>query len=66
MVTNEIGRVVTEATISSLQDLYDFNRGSLAADQVRKIVVMDLVVDLRHQKLIGNPAHGGQHTLELL
>jgi clan AA aspartic protease len=26
---------------------------------------LDFVVDLRNQKLIGNPAHGGEHILEL-
>jgi hypothetical protein len=26
---------------------------------------LDLVVDLRERKLIGNPAHGGEHVLEL-
>lgn len=28
--------------------------------------MMDWVVDLRGQKLIGNPAHGGEHILEVL
>ncbi len=27
--------------------------------------MMDFVVDLRERKLIGNPAHGGEHVLEL-
>ena len=27
---------------------------------------MDWVVDMRNRKLIGNPAHGGEHILELL
>jgi clan AA aspartic protease len=27
--------------------------------------MMDLVVDLQARKLIGNPAHGGEHILEL-
>ena len=27
--------------------------------------MMDLVVDLQARKLIGNPAHGGEHVLEL-
>ena len=26
---------------------------------------LDFVVDLRSQKLIGNPAHGGEHTYEM-
>jgi clan AA aspartic protease len=28
--------------------------------------MMDWVVDLRNKKLIGNPAHGGEHILEVL
>jgi hypothetical protein len=28
--------------------------------------MMDWVVDLRSRKLIGNPAHGGEHVLEVL
>ena len=27
---------------------------------------LDLVIDLRHRQLIGNPAHGGEHVYELL
>ncbi|HEY1189987.1 MAG TPA: hypothetical protein VGE74_20220 [Gemmata sp.] len=27
---------------------------------------MDWVIDMRNRKLIGNPAHGGEHILELL
>lgn len=27
--------------------------------------LMDFVVDPRSQRLIGNPAHGGEHTFEL-
>jgi hypothetical protein len=26
---------------------------------------LDFVVDLRNRKLIGNPAHGGEHMYEL-
>jgi predicted aspartyl protease len=144
MGNEDMGRVVTEVTISNLRDLFDLDRGSLAEDQVRKIVVpdaladtgattlgmprsmlaqlglkkryekraitnageamiglydavrlvigdrdwtgdvmevpdgvpvivgqiplemMDLVVDMRNRRLIGNPAHGGEHVLELL
>jgi len=29
------------------------------------LVLMDLVVDPRNRKLIGNPAHDGEHVLEL-
>ncbi len=28
--------------------------------------MLDLVVDLQSRRLIGNPAHGGEHVLELL
>lgn len=28
--------------------------------------MMDWVVDMRNKKLVGNPAHGGEHILELL
>ncbi len=28
--------------------------------------MLDLVVDLPGRRLIGNPAHGGEHILELL
>ena len=28
--------------------------------------MLDLVVDLRNRRLIGNPAHNGEHVLELL
>lgn len=28
--------------------------------------MMDWVVDMRNKKLIGNPAHGGEHILEVL
>lgn len=143
METETMGRVLTEATIENLQDLWAAKRGLLPADQVRRITVndalvdtgattlslptryltqlgldkrytkratsstgggevsvyeaarltiqgrdwtgdvvgvpddvpiligqlpleyLDLVVDLRERKLIGNPAHGGEHVLEM-
>ena len=143
METNAMGRVVTEAIIENLRDLWDAERGLLSADQVRRISVgdalvdtgatllslpsqligqldlkktdskriissngpseadvssavrltiqgrsctmdvvevpddvpvligqlplehLDLVVDLRSRRLIGNPAHGGEHVYEL-
>jgi predicted aspartyl protease len=40
-----MGRVRTEATIENLQDLWDVKRGLLPADQVRKVVVTDALVD---------------------
>ena len=143
MGTDTMGRVLTEATIESLEDLWAVKRGLLPADQVRRVTVtealvdtgatllslparlirqlglsrtaskrvsssiglaeaglyeavrltiqgrsctmdvmevpddvpvligqlplehLDLVVDLRSRSLIGNPAHGGEHTYEL-
>lgn len=138
-----MGRVLTEATIENMEDLWASKRGLLAADDVRQIQVsdalvdtgatllslpthlidqlglektaskrvtsssgsreaaiysavrltiqgrsctmdvmevpndvpvligqiplehLDFVVDLRSRKLIGNPAHGGEHVYEL-
>jgi predicted aspartyl protease len=143
METTDMGRVLTEATIYNLHDLFEARVGRMTPDQVRKIVVpnalvdtggatlaltpsliqtlgltkrgekrtitagglanvnlydavrveimgrdasvdpievpegnpvligqiplemMDWVVDMRDHKLIGNPAHGGEHVLEL-
>ena len=141
--TETMGRVLTEATIENLKDLWAVERGLETSDQVRRIVVpdalvdtgatllslptrlvqqlglaktsrrrvtssagvteadmyeavrltiqgrdctldvmevpdavpvligqiplehLDLVVDLRNRTLIGNPAHGGEHTYEM-
>lgn len=138
-----MGRVLTEATIESAEDLWKAKNGQLPADKVRKLVIadalvdtgatllslptrliqqlglarvstkrvtassgpaeagmyeavrltimgrsctmdvmevpdsvpvligqiplehLDFVVDLRDRKLIGNPAHGGEHVYEL-
>lgn len=138
-----MGRVITEATIESTEDLWSFKKGLLPIEQVRKLVVndalvdtgatllslptryiqqlglkrvatkrvtassgqteaglyeavkltimgrsctmdvmevpdtvpvligqiplehLDFIVDLRGRKLIGNPAHGGEHVYEL-
>lgn len=138
-----MGRVLTEATIENMEDLWAAKRGLLSADKVRAVTVqdalvdtgatlvslpvrlirqlglektgskrvinstgegeaamytavrltiqgrsctmdvlevpdsvpaligqlalehLDLVVDLRSRKLIGNPAHGGEHVYEL-
>ncbi len=143
METATIGRVITEATIENLDDLFEVKKGQRPADQVRRVNVidalvdtgatllslptsmveqlglthtstkkmissagptearmfeavrltiqnrscvmdvievpdgvpvligqiplehLDLVVDLRNRQLIGNPAHGGEHTYEL-
>jgi predicted aspartyl protease len=138
-----MGRVLTEATIENMEDLWKARAGSLPGDQVRRVVIadalvdteatllslptrvirqlglsrvaskrvtssagpteagmydavrltimgrsctmdvmevpdsvpvligqiplehLDFVVDLRNQKLIGNPAHGGEHVYEM-
>ncbi len=138
-----MGRVLTEATIENLEDLYAVKRGQLAPEKVRRLTLsdalvdtgasllslptrliqqlgldktsskrvttsagqteaslyeavrltiqgrfcttdvlevpdsvppligqlplenLDLVVDLRSHRLIGNPAHGGEHMFEL-
>lgn len=143
MDTSVMGRVVTEATIENLSDLYLAEAGALPTDQIRRIEVddalvdtgatllslpmkmikqlglkpvvqkkvtssgglveawlyssvrltiqdrfctvdvlevsddvppligqipleqLDLVVDLRNRRLMGNPAHGGEHMFEL-
>jgi predicted aspartyl protease len=40
-----MGRVITEATIENLEDLWAVKRGLLTADQARRIVVPDALVD---------------------
>jgi hypothetical protein len=40
-----MGRVLTEATIENLEDLWAVKRGLLSADQVRRLVVPDALVD---------------------
>jgi predicted aspartyl protease len=45
MGIDTMGRVLTEATIENLEDLWAVKRGLLPADQVRKLVVADALVD---------------------
>jgi predicted aspartyl protease len=45
METNGMGRVLTEATVENLQDVLDAHRGMMPADQVRRVVVSDALVD---------------------
>src|SRR5436190_291505 len=45
MEVEEMGRVLTEATIENLEDLYAVKRGLLPVDQVRRITVSDALVD---------------------
>ena len=40
-----MGRVLTEATIENVGDLYAVERGALRPDQVRRVVVPDALVD---------------------
>ena len=43
--TETMGRVLTEATIENLQDLWAAKQGLRAADQVRRVTVADALVD---------------------
>jgi clan AA aspartic protease len=45
METETTGRVLTEATIENLEDLWNERRGAVAPDQVRRITVEDALVD---------------------
>lgn len=45
METDVMGRTVTEATIESLQDLWDAERGLIPHDQIRRVTVRDALVD---------------------
>jgi predicted aspartyl protease len=45
MEPDPTGRVVTEAAIENLEDLWAVKRGLLPADQVRQVVIPDALVD---------------------
>ena len=45
MGTDTMGRVLTEATIENLEDLWAVKRGLLPPEQVRRITVADALVD---------------------
>lgn len=45
MGTTEMGRVLTEATIENLQDLWAAQRGLIAQDEIRRVHVNDALVD---------------------
>jgi clan AA aspartic protease len=45
MEPDTMGRVLTEATIENLKDLWDAERGLLPPDGVRRITVSDALVD---------------------
>jgi len=56
METEMMGRVLTEATIESLKDLWDVERGLSSADQVRRVTVPDALVDTG-ATLLSLPTH---------
>jgi hypothetical protein len=43
--SNPLGRVLTEATIENLKDLWDAERGLVAKEQIRRVTVPDALVD---------------------
>jgi predicted aspartyl protease len=45
MGTETMGRVLTEATIENLDDLYEARRGQITSDVVRRVTVQDALVD---------------------
>src|SRR5439155_18214476 len=45
METATMGRVLTEATIENLEDQWAVKRGLLPADQARRVVIPDALVD---------------------
>ena len=45
METDTMGRVLVEATLESLEDLWSLKKGLITPDQVRRIVVPDALVD---------------------
>src|SRR4051794_38219465 len=45
METDVMGRVLTEATIENLEDLWAVKRGLLPPEQARRVVVADALVD---------------------
>lgn len=45
MESTEMGRVLTEATIENLEDLWAVKRGLMQAEQVRRVTVSDALAD---------------------
>ena len=45
MESETMGRVLVEATIESLKDLWDAERNQLVSDQVRRVTIPDALVD---------------------
>jgi predicted aspartyl protease len=56
MESNTMGRVLTEATIESLEDLWAEKRGLCPPDQVRRVTVSDALVDTG-ATLLSLPTH---------
>ena len=71
METETMGRVLTEATIENLEDLWAVKRGLIPADQARRIDVTDALVDTgatllslptRYIKQLGLSKSGSKHV----
>jgi len=45
MENTDMGRVLTDATMESMKDLWDAERGMIPAEQVRRVTVSDALVD---------------------
>ncbi len=45
METNDMGRVLTEATIENIEDLWAVKRSLIKADEVRRVSITDALVD---------------------
>ena len=45
METTDMGRVLTEATIENLKDVWDAERGLIPKENVRRVHVLDALVD---------------------
>jgi predicted aspartyl protease len=56
METTTMGRVVTEARIENMEDLWEVKRGLRQADQARQITVTDALVDTG-ATLLSMPTH---------
>jgi predicted aspartyl protease len=56
METATMGRVLTEATIENLKDLWDAERGLIPSEQARRVTVSDALVDMG-ATLLSLPTH---------
>ena len=75
----EMGRVLTEALVENLRDLFAVDESRAQPEEVRRARLTDALVDTgattlalparyirQSRRLIGNPAHGGEQMLEVL